>query len=257
MGLKSQAAERRMLDLLSNADLWNKVLTLLVGVVTLITAFITLRKSRAEKAQVEQVSSVKLRSFRASEASPIWRWMVTTTLVVVAIVSVVMVIWAGALAYREQDWAAVLPLAYFGACTLVLARALWIRWKGQGWTISREATLNIQGNYDQVMENCIAALRKMKVRLTAIDSKNGLVEGKTRVTWRSFREIIVIRITETGPGEYAVHVKSRCAIEGTLIDWGKNASNVNRILRRIDPLRWAIISAARCFIVSPRPLFGV
>jgi hypothetical protein len=228
MGLRSQAVEPRMLDLLSNADLWNKVLTLLVGVVTLITAFITLRKSRAEKAQVEQVSPVKLRSFRASEASPIWRWMVTATLAVVAIVSVVMVIWAGALVYREEDWASVLPLAYFGACTLVLARALWIRWKGRGWTISREATLTIQGNYDQVMENCIATLRKMKVRLTAIDSKSGLVEGQTRVTWRSFREIIVIRITETGPGEYAVHVKSRCAIEGTLIDWGKNASNVNR-----------------------------
>jgi hypothetical protein len=45
-----------MFDVLSNTDLWNKVLTLLVGVVTLITAVITLRKSRAEKAQVAQDS---------------------------------------------------------------------------------------------------------------------------------------------------------------------------------------------------------
>jgi hypothetical protein len=217
-----------MFDVLSNTDLWNKVLTLLVGVVTLITAVITLRKSRAEKAQVAQDSPLKLRTFRASEASPIWSRLLNVFIVKVVILSFVMLIAAGVALYIERSLQAALSFAFFGACAYANIYIFLMRRRGRISTITREATLNVQGNYDQVLENCIAALRKMKVRLTAIDSKDGTVEGKTRLNWRSFGEIILIRITEAGPGEYAVHVKSRCLWEGTVADWGKNAANVNR-----------------------------
>jgi uncharacterized membrane protein YfcA len=195
-----------MFDVLSNTDLWNKVLTLLVGVVTLITAVITLRKSRAEKAQVAQDSPLKLRTFRASEASPIWSRLLNVFIVTVVILSFVMLIAAGVALYVERSLQAALSFAFFGACAYANIYIFLMRRRGRISTITREATLNVQGNYDQVLENCIAALRKMKVRLTAIDSKDGTVEGKTRLNWRSFGEIILIRITEAGPGEYAVHV---------------------------------------------------
>jgi len=207
-------------------DFWNKVLTLLVGVVTLITAVVTLRKSQAEKTQVADGSSLKLRSFRASEASPIWNRLLNFVIVAGVIASVVMLIVAGFALYLERSLQFALNFAFFGACAY--ANIFLMRRRAQVSTISREATLSVQGNYAQVMENCIAALRKMKVRLTAIDSKAGTIEGKTRLNWRSFGEIIAIQITEATPGEYAVHIRSRCSFEGTAVDWGKNASNVNR-----------------------------
>jgi hypothetical protein len=193
-----------MRDLLSDTDLWTKVLALLVGIVTLITAVITLRKSRAEKAQVAEGSSLKLLSFRASEASPIWNWLLNAGLVAALIANIVMLIVAAFALYRERSLVVVLIFAFFGACAYANIRAF-LKWRrGQVWTISRQATLSVQGNYDQVMENCIRALSRMKVRLTAVDSKSGTIEGKTRFNWRgTYGEIIAIQIDQpplSGPG---------------------------------------------------------
>jgi hypothetical protein len=212
-------------------DFWNKVLALLLGVVTLITAVVTLRKSRAEKPQIAAGSPVKLRSFRAiraSEMSPIRRWVLTTTIVVTTIGSVLAAIVSGFTLYDDPSLGSAGFVAFWVTITLgnILSYS-GFRPRGPLRTVSKETTLNVEGNYDQVMENCIAALRKMKVRLTAIDSKGGTVEGKMRLSWRSWGEIISVRITEVGPGEYAVHIKSRCSFEGTSLDLGKNASNIS------------------------------
>jgi hypothetical protein len=231
-----------MPDFLSNVDLWSKVLTLFVGIVTLITAVITLMKSRAEKAQVAQGAPLKLRSFRVSEPASGRDWggkLITAAVAVVVVLNVLMVIAGAFTLFYKPSWDIFLSLAFFVACGYVNIRFLRLRWSGPGSaisqrsTISREATLTVQGSYDEVMQKCIEALRKMKVRVTAIDSKTGAVEAKTGPTWRSWGEIITIQISESGSGEYAVHTKSRARLEGTLSDWGKSASNVDRFFNEL------------------------
>jgi hypothetical protein len=98
---------------------------------------------------------------------------------------------------------------------------------------SKEATLNVQGNCEQVLDACIAVSKKLKIRLTAIDAKDGMIEGRTRRNWRTWGETIIIRITQTDQNECAVHIKSRCRQLGVIVDWGKNAANINRFFEAL------------------------
>jgi hypothetical protein len=220
-----------MLDLFSSSDLWIKVLAFLTSIVALITAVITLKKSRPEKSEVAADSPVKLRSFRAIERSRIWSHVLTAIIIVSGLFTAVGISAAIFELYMStQDSSDASPvfflIAALGICVVLYIALLKRRLRGS--VPSKEATVTVQGNQEQVLDACIAASRKLKIRLTAIDAKQGMIEGRTPRNWRSLGEIIDIRVAQTEPTECTVHIKSRCSQVGVLIDWGKNASNINR-----------------------------
>jgi hypothetical protein len=217
-----------MLDLFSSSDLWIKVLAFLTSIVALITAVITLKKSRPEKSEVAADSPVKLRSFRAVERSRIWSHLLTAGLIGSMLFTTVSLSAAifGVYMYAEDTSPVFFLIAALGIFVVLYIALLKRRLRGS--VPSREATLTVQGNQEQVLDACIAASRKLKVRLTAIDAKQGMIEGRTSRNWRSWGEIIDIRVAQTQPTECTVHIKSRCSQAGVVIDWGKNASNINR-----------------------------
>jgi hypothetical protein len=221
-----------MLDLLSNAEVWNKVLTLLVSIVALITAVITFRKSRAEKSEAAAGSPVKLRSFRAIERSPVWSRLATPVLGVLMVLSAISFFIPSVFALYTEPSVGTAFLFVFSIICVSIYVVLFLR-RLRKLAPSKEATLNVQGNCEQVLDACIAASKKLKLRLTAIDAKDGMIEGRTRRNWRSWGETIIIRVAQTDQNECAVHIKSRCRQLGVLVDWGKNAANINRFFEEL------------------------
>jgi hypothetical protein len=102
---------------------------------------------------------------------------------------------------KEPSLLSLLPAFFFGGCTVgyvVAAKRLWGD-PQHGSPVKREGTFNILGEYDQLWDGCVAALRRMKVEIKTIDAKKGVIEGETAWSWKSFGEILVVQITKAAP----------------------------------------------------------
>jgi len=96
--------------------------------------------------------------------------------------------------------------------------------------LSREVTLGLQGDRDEIIEACVAALKKMEATIDSVDIQTGRIEANTGLGWRSFGETLMIDVIETGISQYSVRIRSHNQNPSTLIDWGKNASNIHRFV---------------------------
>jgi putative exporter of polyketide antibiotics len=121
-----------MLDLFSNSDLWIKIVALLTSIIALITAVITLKKSRGEKSELAADSPVKLRSFRAIERSRIWGRLLTACLIGSMLFTAVSVSTAivGTYMYTEDRSAVLALIAMLGAAMVFYIAFLKRRMQG-------------------------------------------------------------------------------------------------------------------------------
>lgn len=236
-----------MPEWLLNAEFWKTA----TAVVVFVTAVVTFMKARApastsdgprsESAVVDSrpaaATRLRLVSMEGEHAvpwSPLW---FKAAVVVCGILSVLMTAMGVFTFVQEPSLDSLLPPLFFGACIVSFvfsAKRLWSDPR-QGSLVKREQTFNIAGEYDQLLDGCVAALRRMKVDIKTIDAKKGVIEGKTAWSWQSLGEIFVVQITKVGPGECSVHVKSDSIIVTTAYDFGKNASNIRRFVQELVP----------------------
>src|SRR2546422_6397000 len=66
---------------------------------------------------------------------------------------------------------------FFGGCTAIYILLFKRLWEGSKpfHVPEREATFNIQGDYDVLVADCIAILKKMKVQIRAVGLKGGVI----------------------------------------------------------------------------------
>ena len=240
-----------MLEWLLNAELWKQIAGVATTVLGLVTAVVALKKTRSpastsdgprsgsavvdlRPAAAARLRLVSLEGEPAVPCSPLW---LKAAVVVFGILGVLMTALSVFTFVQEPSFLSLLPAFFFAGCTVsyvVAAKRLWGD-PQQGSPVKREGTFNILGEYDQLWDGCVAALRRMKVEIKTIDAKKGVIEGETAWSWKSFGEILVIQITKAGPDEYSVHVKSDSIIVTTAFDFGKNASNIRRFVQELVP----------------------
>jgi hypothetical protein len=129
------------------------------------------------------------------------------------------------------------PVLFFGACTAISiysAWRLWIHPRG-GSLAKRGATIIAQGSHDQVWDQCIVALKRLNVTVNTMDPTQGLIEGNTGLSWKSWGETIVIHITRKDACGCAIHIKSDSKLVTTVFDWGKNSANIRKLVRELNP----------------------
>jgi len=99
----------------------------------------------------------------------------------------------------------------------------------------QEASVEVAGSLSVVYEASKRALLSLrKARLTRDEPITGELEGRTGVTWRSFGELISVRITGDGP-DATVHVTSKPRLSTVTTDLsGKNTENVALFLRHLS-----------------------
>ena len=93
----------------------------------------------------------------------------------------------------------------------------------------KTAEFTIKGSREKILRECLDALEKYGVRVGKFDSVEGIIIGSTKMTIRSFGEIITIEVGKSSPKGISLRVSSDCVIPSTLIDWGKNARNIQQI----------------------------
>jgi hypothetical protein len=223
-----------MPDWLSDVDVWVKILTIVAGALSLMTALITYRKTRAAGAEQQQASTApRLRVLSLEGYSKPWSpYWLKSLIILGGIMTLPMLVVGFVVLVSEPSVGTAFPFlcfALFAVGYVFSARRLWGN-PQQGSLAKREATINVQGSYDQIWDQCIAALKRIKAAIKTIDAKKGLIESNIGLNWRSWGEIVVVQITRIGADECSVHVKSDSKLVTTAFDYGKNASNIRRFV---------------------------
>ena len=92
---------------------------------------------------------------------------------------------------------------------------------------SYETTVGVALPPEQAEAALYAALVAAGVQ--GVNGGRGVLRGAYPTTWASWGEVVQAT-TGHGPQGAVVGVRSECAMSTTLVDWGKNRKNVDRIL---------------------------
>lgn len=103
---------------------------------------------------------------------------------------------------------------------------------------------------DEAIALCRAAVERVpRARNVKVDAAAGTLSATVAMTWASFGEQIECRATEANGGT-VVFIRSRPSVPTTLVDYGKNRQNVDRI--RTYVARRAAARHAASLMISDR-----
>jgi hypothetical protein len=84
---------------------------------------------------------------------------------------------------------------------------------------------------EQAFALCLRSLRSVEnCRVISQDLEEGVIRAKTGLNWKTWGDAITFKLID-GNGETEIIVSSRPAARSTLVDFGKNLDNVERIKR--------------------------
>jgi hypothetical protein len=245
-----------MLDWLLDTNFWDQALKVL-GALTaavaalagLLTAWTTLRKGRTADADPKSVASgsdpsqpgnnprrFRVLSLQGEPVKPwslFWYKFFGVAVCIQCLLMTAVGIWAFIL--RPSAARAFLP-SLFGILLILMifsVRHVWTINPEKGSRVRREATIHVQGNYDHVWDQCLDALRRINVSIKTIDASKGLIEGTTGLTWRTYGEIVAVHVTKISNDECAVQIRSDSKFAALVVDYGKNASNIEKFFHQL------------------------
>lgn len=106
---------------------------------------------------------------------------------------------------------------------------------GTAMTRQRSGTATIPGNLAGVharLADLIARTPRWEAQ--PMNSDAHLLEIRTGMSFRSFGEIVQVRLQAEGPALTRVEVTSMSSVATTMFDFGKNRSNVVRVLQWLN-----------------------
>ncbi len=84
--------------------------------------------------------------------------------------------------------------------------------------------------YDKVFDLCMESLRLIrKCKIVEENRSQGKIVARTGISWKSWGEIIAFDIHKTND-VIQVEISSRSVVHTTLVDYGKNLENVEKIV---------------------------
>jgi hypothetical protein len=141
-----------------------------------------------------------------------------------------------------------IAVASSGGGALILAGALtWMSRRGTarlaraGFSVTntdpiQERSVDVALTGAAAFEASLAALQVIpKIRIVREDRDAGEIDARTRMTWRSFGELVTVRVTKIGDDYARVGIRSE-PTGGQKVDYGKSVENVELFLRPIGQL---------------------
>lgn len=95
--------------------------------------------------------------------------------------------------------------------------------------------IELRLSYDMAFDLCIESLcRIKKCTIRKEDRSGGRLTAKAGMTWKTFGDIISFELHRTGDDRIRIQVSSRPLQQTTLVDFGKNLDNVERIVEFLN-----------------------
>lgn len=96
--------------------------------------------------------------------------------------------------------------------------------------VNHELCIVVPFHFEVVQARCESALSTLRTRVRVCSRDADRITAKTGCSWRSFGERIEMRVVRQGGERTEVCVSSRPRLRTTLMDYGKNYSNVQHIV---------------------------
>lgn len=95
----------------------------------------------------------------------------------------------------------------------------------------QDRNIKLQLPFERAFDLCIASLGVIRrCRVQEQDRSHGKIIAKSSVNWKTWGDTISFDITGTGNEETEVSVSSRPTSWSTIVDYGKNLENVEKIV---------------------------
>ena len=103
--------------------------------------------------------------------------------------------------------------------------------ESDSWRAGASQSMEVRGAKEKLFQLALSSLAEFdKLEIKNQDPEQGIIEAETGQTWKSWGEQVRIRFEAVSPDQTRVEAASRSAVKTTLIDFGKNRENVQRIL---------------------------
>jgi hypothetical protein len=99
-------------------------------------------------------------------------------------------------------------------------------------TASYSQTATFSGTADRLLTDVVKILEK-GWRPRRLTKHQHSVSARIPLSWRSWGDDLDVRVTHEDAESVTVTVTSTAVLKTTLIDWGKNQSNVEKLLAEI------------------------
>jgi hypothetical protein len=98
--------------------------------------------------------------------------------------------------------------------------------------VTKQGERQLHAPLADAYRRAVDALDAIGATVTAKDEASGRIEGRLAVTWRSWGEKLSVEVSGVD-NDARVRVTSASRLRTTLIDYGKNASNVKRFIEAL------------------------
>jgi len=92
--------------------------------------------------------------------------------------------------------------------------------------------IELRVSYDKAFDLCIESLNLIKrCKIRKEDRSQGKVDARAGMTWKTLGDVISFDVRKIDNDRTQIEVSSRPAVRTTLVDYGKNLENVEKIIR--------------------------
>jgi hypothetical protein len=100
---------------------------------------------------------------------------------------------------------------------------------GKYITPEQSVSFELIDSAEELFKKCIQVLNQMGAKITDQNKISGEIKASTSMSWKSFGELILIRMTENKNGKTEIYISSSPKLRTTLLDYGKGYENVDEI----------------------------
>ena len=105
---------------------------------------------------------------------------------------------------------------------------------GQDLSPWQEMTIEmLAGSSDVVFNKVLKAVKDFGATVKTSNEDLGLIVARVRGSWKSFGEVLTVKIVDTGEAKFEVHIASQPRFRTTVLDYGKGRENIENLANRL------------------------
>lgn len=94
--------------------------------------------------------------------------------------------------------------------------------------------IHIDTPFTYAIDRCVGAIKEIKgFKIINVDKEAGVIAAKSRINWLTWGEEISIHVREKDSNSTNIRISSQPLVKTTLVDYGKNARNIEILEKKI------------------------
>jgi len=108
--------------------------------------------------------------------------------------------------------------------------------QGKSFDLSpiQKRTFVLKSDSRSILENCVLALQKFPARIVENNLLQNYITARTSASWKSLGDDIRIDVIPAGETNTQIKIICRPALKATLVDYGKNYENAEKLMSLIN-----------------------